>query len=163
MAVWERPSRRTYPSRTETFTAGTARGRVRILHFETAIQRLDVVQFAAGDIQSAFGIHHHADSATDDQDVAVGRPILQIHFVLHAGAASADDGYAQNTLGPPLPGQQRPHFRRRTGSELDEPLVTGPKSRPACGFVDCIRDHSELDQATGKLRWGQRVQVCWFD
>ena len=78
------------------------------LHLETAVlQGIHEIQFAARDVERALGVHHHADAAAFDQDVAAGRLVLQIHFVLQARAAAADDGHAQDAVGPALLLQKR--------------------------------------------------------
>jgi len=114
-------------SRAETFAAGTARRGVWVFHFETAVERVQIIQFAAGHIQRAFGIHHHAHAAAFDEDVPIRRRILQIHFILQTRAAAADDGHAQNAICAALFGQQRGNFARRIFCELDEPLIADAK------------------------------------
>ena len=61
----------------ETFATGTARRGIWILHLEAAVlQRIHVIQFASGDVERAFGIHHHAHTGGFDQKIAVGRSVL---------------------------------------------------------------------------------------
>src|SRR5665213_4151458 len=66
-------------SSAEALAAGTARRGVGIFHLEAAVlQRLDVIQFAAGDVERALGINDHAHAAALDEDVAARRAVLQI-------------------------------------------------------------------------------------
>jgi len=125
----------------EALATGAARGRVGIFYFEPAIQRVDVIQFAAGDVKGAFWIDDYADPGSLDQDVAISRAILQIHFVLQTRATSADDCDPQNAAGPALFAQQRGHLCRRAGRQFDQPLVTGPKSRCRGRFRGAVGDH----------------------
>src|SRR6266536_5195002 len=56
-------------SGTEAFSAGAACRRIGVLDFEAAIlQPLHVIQFAAGDVERALGIHHDPQAACFDED-----------------------------------------------------------------------------------------------
>jgi hypothetical protein len=115
-------------SRAETFAAGTTRRGVGIFHFEAAVlQGLDVIQFAAGDVKRAFGIHDDAHAAAFDQDVAVRGIVLQVHFVLQTGAAAADDGHAQYAIRTTLFCQKRRNFARRVFRQFNEPFIADAK------------------------------------
>ena len=89
-------------SRAETFAARTARRRIRILYFESALQFVGVIQFAARNVQRALGIDHHTHAAGLDQEIAVRRAVLQVHFVLQPGTTAADDRHAQHAIRPAL-------------------------------------------------------------
>src|SRR5882724_913593 len=86
-------------SRAKTFAAGATGGGVRVLHFEAALQRIEIIQFTAGDVERALGIHHHTDTAGFDEEIAVGRAVLQIHFILQTGATAADNRDAEHAIG----------------------------------------------------------------
>lgn len=61
----------------EAFAAGAAGCGVGVFHFEAAIlQGIYVVEFAAGDIERAFGIDHDANARSLNENVAVCRAIL---------------------------------------------------------------------------------------
>src|SRR5712691_3960468 len=99
-------------SRAEALAAGAAGGSVRILDFESPVERIEIVQFATGDIKSAFGINNDSDSRGLDQDVAIGRAILKIHLILQPGTAAADNGDAEHSSGTALFGEQGADFGR---------------------------------------------------
>jgi hypothetical protein len=128
-------------SRAKTLAAGTARGGVGIFHLEAAVERADVIQFAAGDVKCAFGINDHAHAAALYKDVAVRRIVLQIHFVLQPGAAAADDRHAQHAVRAALLGEQRRNFLRRARCEFDEPLVANAKIRRGRWFAGEVGNH----------------------
>lgn len=68
------------------------RDRVWIRDLEPAfLQIIAVIEERTADEQCAFGIDDHANVRRLDHDVAVGRAIDQIHFVLQAGATTAYD------------------------------------------------------------------------
>src|SRR5262249_25773764 len=111
-------------SRAEAFATGTRGSRVGILHLETAIlQGVDVIQFAARNIERALWIDDHAHSGAFHQNIPAGRRVLQIHFGLQPEATAAHHGHAQATAGPAVLGEQRRHLASRAGRELDQALV----------------------------------------
>ena len=113
-------------SRAETFAAGTGGGGVGVVDFETGIFEAGfVVQLAAGDVEGAFGVHHHADATAFDKDVTISGGVLQIHFVLQAAAATASDGHAQHALGSALALEQSGDFFGSGVGELHEAFVAG--------------------------------------
>jgi len=117
-------------SRTETLAAGATRGGVGIFHLESSVlQGIDIIKLAAGHIQRALGVHHHADAAGLDEDVPVRGAVLQIHFVLQAGTAAADHGNAQYALRTTLPREQRADLLRRVRRHLDQALVADSEIR----------------------------------
>ncbi len=114
--------------RAETLAAGTGTGGVRIADFEAAfLQSIYKVQFAAGHIKSALGIDDHTDAAAFNEDIAIGRLILQIHLVLQTRATAADDRDAQHAIGPALFLQKGTDFLRRRRANLDQALVADSK------------------------------------
>ena len=143
--------------RAEALAAGTGRRGVGIFHLEPAVQRIEVIQFAAGDVERALGVHHHAHAAGFDQDVAIGRAVLQIHLVLQTGATAADDRHAQHAVGPALLGQQRRDLLRRAGRELDQPLVADAEIRlDVTGFVRFVQSFV-VAQVSCRRRQRQRI------
>ena len=66
-------------------------------------------------------INDDAHLAGGDHDVTVGGAIDEVHLVLQAGAAAADDGYAQGTMvGPALLLEQAEEAVGGIGKHLDE-------------------------------------------
>lgn len=116
-------------SRAETFAAGTACRGVGISHLESAVQRVEIIQLATRYIQRTFGIHHHAHATAFDENVAIGRVILQIHLVLQTGATATDHRHAQHAMGTALFRQQCRHFLRRAGREFDQTFIAHTEIR----------------------------------
>ena len=58
-----------------------------------------------------------------DEDVAIGRSIDQIHFVLQAGTTATDHRDAQRALRPALFFEERNQFARRVFGHLDQALI----------------------------------------
>jgi hypothetical protein len=58
-----------------------------------------------------------------DQDVAIGRSIHEIHFVLQARASPANHRHPQRTGGAPLFLEERIELSRGGLSDFDEALV----------------------------------------
>ncbi len=117
-------------SRAETFAAGTTAGRVGILHLEAAaLESFNVIQFASADIERAFRINDHFDAAGFNEDIAIRRAILQVHFVLQPGAATAHNRDTEYTFWTPLFGQQRADFLRGAGCDANEAFVANAKVR----------------------------------
>src|ERR1044071_2048339 len=65
----------------KTFSTGAARSCIGVFHLEPAIERIDVIQFAAGDVKRAFRIHYDPYSRCLHEDVAICRTILKIHQI----------------------------------------------------------------------------------
>ena len=93
-------------SRAETLAARATGGSIWILDLESSVEGIEVVQLASGDIKGAFGIDNNSDPGGFDQDVAIGGTILEIHFILQAGTAAADNGDAEHSSGTALFGEQ---------------------------------------------------------
>jgi len=114
--------------RAETFAAGTGTGGVGIADFETTfLQSIHEIQLAAGHVKGALGVHHDANAAAFDEDIAIRRLILQIHFVLQTRATAADDRDAQDAIGSALLLQKGTDFLRRRRANFDQALVAHPK------------------------------------
>jgi len=112
------------------------------LALEAAVlQRLDVIQFAAGDVKRALGIHDHAHAAAFHEDVAAGRAVLQIHFVLQAGAAAADHRHAQHATGPALLGEQCGNLLRGAGRQFDQTFIASAEIRRGRWFAGKVGNH----------------------
>ena len=109
----------------KAFSTG-ARGRgVGIMDFEPgSLKRVHVVQFRAGDVEDAFGVDDDFGIFTDDQDITGGGFVLQVYFVLQAGASAADDGYPQNTIRASLAFEQGMDFVRGILSHADNAFIT---------------------------------------
>ena len=109
--------------------------------FEAAVERIEVIEFAAGDVEGAFGVNDDADAGGFDEDVAVGGGVLEIHFVLQAGAAAADDGYAQHAIGAALLGEKGVHLVCGAGSKFDEAFIAGAESWGGSRFGCGVGNH----------------------
>jgi hypothetical protein len=121
--------------RAEALTAGAGAGRVGIAYFETAVrQGIDEVQFAASHIKGALGVHHDADAGAFDENVAIGRLVLEIHFVLKTRTAAADDGDAQDASRPTLFVEQGTDFLGRRRGDFDKPFIPDPNLRGRGGI-----------------------------
>src|SRR3954447_26687610 len=110
-------------SSAETFTARTTGCGIGILHLKAALERVQIIQLAARYVECAFGIYHNPDPRRLDEDIPIGRSILQIHFILKSRTTATNDRNAQYTVRPPLFGKQRPNFFCRVGRQLDQPLI----------------------------------------
>src|ERR1039458_616486 len=76
----------------EAFTAGTMGGSGGIGDLEAAfLEIVAVVEEGTRDKAGALGVHHHVDVVGADKNVAVGGAVDEVHLVLQAGAAAADD------------------------------------------------------------------------
>ncbi len=51
----------------------------------------------------------------------LGGLVLEVHFVLEAGAAAADDGDAQDTVGASLFAEEAADFLGGAGTDFDQP------------------------------------------
>ena len=133
-------------------------GGIRVFNLEAPIlERVDVIQLRPCYVKRAFGIDNHFDPAALDQKVAVGRLILQIHFVLEARATAANHRHAQNAARTTLLGQQRAHFFSGAGGKLNQALISSAKSRRAGRLVGIWCNHSRLGQCNE--RWLVRQSV----
>lgn len=84
------------------------RDRIRVGHLEPALlQILAVIEQGTADKERAFGIDHYADIRTFDHDIAVGRSIDQIHFVLQSRTTASNDRDPQCTARASLLVQKR--------------------------------------------------------
>ena len=82
--------------------------RVRVGDFEAALlQILAEIENRAAHEERALRIDHDSDVAGLNHDVAVGRTIDKIHFILQPGAAAADHRDPQRALGASLFLQER--------------------------------------------------------
>src|SRR5204863_2347957 len=120
LGPWLMTRQRSAKSGAKTLAARATRGGVWILHLEAAVlQRVEVVQLTARDVEGALGVHDHADAAGFYEDVAAGRPVLQIHLVLQARAAPAHDGDTEHPVGSALAGEQRTDLLGGAGRDFD--------------------------------------------
>ena len=77
--------------------------RIRIRYLEAAfLQVVAVIEERSAHEKRALRIDHHADIRGLDHDVAIRRAIHEIHLVLQAGAAAADDRHAERSGGAAL-------------------------------------------------------------
>src|ERR1041384_6855068 len=110
-------------SSAEAFAAGTTRGGVRIFHLEPpALEGIRIIQFAASDVKSAFGIHNHPNASGLDKEIATGRRVLEVHFVLQTRATATHHSHAQDTLAPALLCQEAAHLPGGAWAYFDETL-----------------------------------------
>lgn len=92
-----------YRLRREALSAGAVGDGVRIGDFEASLlQVVAVVEFGAADKEGALRINDDIDALGWNQDVTRHRTIDEIHFVLEAGTAPADDSHTECPLGTPL-------------------------------------------------------------
>src|SRR5260370_34678484 len=145
----------------ETLAArATGRG-IGILHLEAALQqRLHIVQLAAGHVERALGIDHHLDTGAFDQNVARGRAILQVHFVLQSRTAAADHRDAQHAALPTLAGQQRAQLPSGVGRQFDEPLIADAEAGRYASLVCGGCHHVPVPQASAKARQRQPASAA---
>ena len=102
---------------------------VGVLYFESAVlQGVHKIQFTPRDVKSAFRINHHFDAATVHQKIAIGRLILQIHFVLKPGTTAAHNRHPQDSFWTPLLAQQPAYFLRGARAHLDKTFVSHSNS-----------------------------------
>ena len=92
------------------------------------------IEDGAADEEGALGIDDDADVLGFDEDVAIGWAIDEVHFILEAGTAAADDGDAEGALLAALLAQEA----GKTGSgmlgEFDE-LFVADLVVDRCGWV----------------------------
>jgi hypothetical protein len=80
------------PLRAEALAAGAVRHGIGVRDLEAALlQVVAEIEQRTADEKRAFGIDDHTDTGALDHDVAVGRPIDEIHLVLEPGATTPDD------------------------------------------------------------------------
>src|SRR5581483_3477439 len=138
-----RQAKRNCPSSAEALPARATGGGVGVLDLEPAVlERVNIVQFAAGDIERALGIHDHPDAGRFDQDVAVRRGVLQVHLVLQSGTPSAHHGHAEHPIGPPLFRKQGADLLRGAGSHFDQAFVSNPETRRGGGLTGSGGNHA---------------------
>ncbi len=100
------------------------RDRIRVRDFEPALlQIVAVIKNRAANEERAFWIDNYAHARSRDHDVAIGRAIDQIHFVLQPGTATTDDGDAQCALRPALFLEQRGETARGRLGHFHQTLV----------------------------------------
>jgi hypothetical protein len=77
--------------------------RVRVRDFEAAfLEVVAEIEFGTAHEEGAFGIDDDTNRIRFHKDVTVGGAVHEIHFVLQAGAAAADDGDAEGAAGAAL-------------------------------------------------------------
>ena len=97
----------------ETFTARAMRGGFRIGDLKAAFLKIvTVIEQRTGHKLGTLGVHHHINVAGADENVAVGRTVDEIHFILQTGATAADNGQTQGAIWTSLTGQQRAQLLR---------------------------------------------------
>jgi outer membrane protein assembly factor BamD len=92
-------------------------------------ERVDVVQLTAGYVKRALGIHDHLDPGGLDKDVAIGRMILEIHFILEPGTTTAHDRHPQDAGRTPLLLEQPTDLAGGGLGQLDQAFIAQPESR----------------------------------
>src|SRR3954464_13333155 len=91
------PAPRNDQSCREALAARTMRHRVWIGDFETAfLQIVAVIQHRSTDEYRPLRIYYHANAPGLDHDVAVGRTIYQIHFILEPRTTASDHRHSQS-------------------------------------------------------------------
>jgi hypothetical protein len=147
--------------RAEALTAGAGAGRVGIAYFETAVrQGVDEIQFAACHIKGALGVHDDADAGALDQDVAIGRLVLEIHFVLQTGTAAADNCDTQDSAGSALFVEKGTDFQGRRRGDFDKAFISDPNLRGR-GGIGGGRSRSDHD-LTYPTRREQSMRSGWI-
>ena len=126
------------PLSAEAFAAGTARRRIRILHLEPAfLQCVDIIQLAAGYIESALRVDNDLNAAAFDHNVAQSWRVLKVHLVLKARTTASHDRDAQYAARTALFGQQAGDLLRSVRRDLDQTLVAEPKPRDYRSLICC--------------------------
>ena len=99
-------------------------GRGGIGDLEAALLEIVAVfEEGTGNKTRALRVHHHVDVAGADKNVAIGGAVDEVHLVLQAGAAAADDGQTQGTVRAALAGEQRDQLLRGLLGDLAKLLV----------------------------------------
>jgi hypothetical protein len=87
------------------------RDRVRVGDFEAALlQVFAEIENRTAHKEGAFWIDHDAHVARFNEDIAVGRAIDEVHFVLQPGTTAADHRHPQRALRASLLLQKRREF-----------------------------------------------------
>src|SRR4051812_29624662 len=133
--------KRSVTSGAEAFAARAACGCVGILNFEAAVEAVEVIQLAAGNVEGAFGVHYDADPGGFDEDVAIGGGVLKVHFLFETGATASDDSDAKDAVRAALLSQQSGYFMGGAGGELDKTFVADAEARRGGLFWGDIGDH----------------------
>jgi hypothetical protein len=136
----------------EAFSTRTTAGCVGVSHLETSlVERLHKVQFAARHVQDTLGIDDDANAGAFHDDIAVGRGVLEIHFVLEPGTSAAHDGDAQDTVGRTPFLQELEDFA--TGGWRDANNAFVAKAISGCGRFGCgIRCNHTVDDNEPSFR-----------
>ena len=74
------------------------------------LEVVTVVDEGAGDEEGAFGVHDDVDVGGADEEVPIGGAIDEVHFILEAGAAAADDGETERAIGATLAREEGVEF-----------------------------------------------------
>src|SRR4051812_26287520 len=91
---------RNNPSCSEALAAGTMRHRIWIRDLEpTLLEIVAVIEQRSTHEERALWIDHHAHIRRLHHDVAIGRPVHEVHLVLQPGATAADHGYSKGSVG----------------------------------------------------------------
>src|ERR1700739_1826801 len=97
---------------------------IRIRHLEPPfLEVVAIIEQRSTDKQSTFGINNDANIVGLNENIAVCRPIDEIHFVLKPGTTAANHGYTKGPLRATLPVQQLRKLRRSAGGYLHQTLV----------------------------------------
>ena len=98
--------------------------RIGIGDFEAPfLQVIAVIEEGAADKERAFWIDHDANIGRLHQNVAIGRPVDEVHFVLQPGTTPANHCDPQCAHRASLFLQERIQFSRGVLGHLDETLV----------------------------------------
>ena len=93
-------------------------------HFEAAfLQVLAVIDRRAADEKCALRVDYHAHLRGLDENVAIRRPIDQIHFVLQTGTSAANDCHSERALWTTLSMKQLRELGGGASSYLHQTLV----------------------------------------
>jgi len=125
------------PSGRETLAAGAVGHRVGIGHFESALlQIIAVVEFRTADKKGALGINHDVHTLRGNKDVTRNGAIDQVHLVLEAGAAAADDRHAERAIWTALLGEERCETIGCGIRDAAELLIPDLVGKGRCGCCD---------------------------
>ena len=70
------------------------------------LQIIAEVDYRTADEKSTLGINHDAHLVGFNQDIAICRPVDEIHFVLQPGTSTPDYCYSERARRPALAGQK---------------------------------------------------------
>ena len=97
---------------------------IRIRHLEPPLlEVVAIIEQRSTDKQSTLGINNDANIVGLNENIAVCRPIDEIHFVLKPGTTAANHGNTKCPLRATLPVQQLRKLRRSGGGYLHQTLV----------------------------------------